>query len=456
LLSVSTIGFLSKSRDFHALLSRVLSVLGRFSIDSGKFACRLERYCAAASALGCVPTFAVTTSIMKRHSGLVKQLCGKGAELAVHGYSHIDYGVLCGEDQTKDFKKAVDTFKGCEIPFSGFRAPFLRVNSETTDALRSAGFLYDSSHAIAWPVLNRAKYSRHSWRAYQMLLEFYQAQMADDFLALPRSTRGLIEIPVSIPDDEALVERLGIRDQKEISTVWKAILRSTYERGELFTLSLHPERFLLCEAALAETVQDARRFSPRVWIATLKEIAEWWKEKQEFAFEIEPEPGERYRLHARCSDLATILVKNCRVDAPSSAWSNGYQVVRAKDFAVVSRVPPVIGVGIDSAPAAVDFLRSEGFVVQRSERHDQCAVYLNNLSHFSSADERQLCEEIERAKAPLLRFWRWPVNARSALTVTGDIDSMTLVDFAVRLLESWRSEKGNGRATQLRSADGEN
>jgi hypothetical protein len=33
---------------------------------------------------------------------------------------------------------------------------------------------------------------------------------------------------------------------------------------------------------------------------------------------------------------------------------------------------------------------------------------------------------------------------------------MTLVDFAVRLLESWRSEKGNGRATQLRSADGEN
>jgi hypothetical protein len=43
--------------------------------------------------------------------------------------------------------------------------------------------------------------------------------------------------------------------------------------------------------------------------------------------------------------------------------------------------------------------------------------------------------EVEASKGPLVRLWRWPAGARCALSVTGDVDSMTIVDFLRRPLE---------------------
>ena len=87
---------------------------------------------------------------------------------------------------------------------------------------------------------------------------------------LTRFKDGFIEIPVSIPDDEAMVERLGITQGKDISAIWGDILQKTYDRGDLLTLQLHPERISLCETALNDTVKQSRRFDPPVWVATLR------------------------------------------------------------------------------------------------------------------------------------------------------------------------------------------
>jgi hypothetical protein len=39
---------------------------------------------------------------------------------------------------------------------------------------------------------------------------------------------------------------------------------------------------------------------------------------------------------------------------------------------------------------------------------------------------------IEESKRPLVRLGTWPDGARSALAVTGDIDALTIWDFAAR------------------------
>jgi hypothetical protein len=146
---------------------------------------------------------------------------------------------------------------------------------------------------------------------------------------------------------------------------------------------------------------------------------------------------------AGCSERATLLLKNCEAEVPvAEQWSDGYQCITERELTVKSPRRPVIGVALDSSQEAFDFLRSEGFVVERSDQPDGYGIYLNNLQNFQVTDEKALSEKIERSKAPLLRYWRWPHQAKSALVVTGDIDAITLFDFGLRILETWRQ---NGR-----------
>jgi peptidoglycan/xylan/chitin deacetylase (PgdA/CDA1 family) len=434
--------FLSKSRSTRNLISRISSVLGRFSISAKKGETLLNRYSETTRHLGCVPTFPVPAVTMKRHPRLIRDLHDRGIEFAVHGYIHIDYGVLEPAEQEKHFQKAITTFRDNKIPFTGFRAPFLRINNETLPVLSRLKFAYDSSHAINWEVLDREKFPAQSWESYNRLIDFYQPYPDRDFLALPRAVDGIIEIPVSIPDDEAMVERLRITDTQEISRIWMHILEETHKRGELFTVQLHPERIMIFENALTEVILRAKTLEPSVWITTLGEITGWWQEKNEFNFNISPEDAGRFTVEANCSDRATVLFRNCRVDKDIVTGElGGYQVTPARRFVLESFVRPVIGVSPDTAASAVDFLKSEGYAVEQTTGPENCGIYLNTLSRFSAADEKPLSRKIEQSGAPLLRYWRWPERNKSALSVTGDLDSITLVDFVLRIFENWQQNR---------------
>ncbi len=436
--------WLSASRGIGNLFLRITTVLNRFGISAKRFERRLYRYRAVTGDLGCVPTLPVTAVILKRHPGLISKLSREGIEFAIHGYIHVDYGALSPEEQTRHFRKAIATFQSCQIPFAGFRAPYLRSSSKTPEVLSSLGFLYDSSQIIRWDVVEASRYKQEAWREYRKLLDYYQARSAGDYLSLPRLTGDLVEIPVSIPDDEAMVDRLGIVNWKEIAWIWRAILERTYCRGELFTVQLHPERIHLCEEALADILQQAGDLDPPVWTATLAEIARWWKERSQFRLEVSAEGSGHYRVRADCSGRATLLLKNGMANVPAAPWSCGYQSISARDFVIESPARPVVGVALDSSPEAIRFLESEGFVVERSDLPDGYAIHLTDLADFREADEKPLAEEIERSGAPILRYWRWPSRARSALAITGDIDSITIIDFVLRIFETWRQKRAVG------------
>ena len=433
---------LSKSRGARNLLFRITTILVRFGISAKKFQQLLNRYTAITESLGCVPTFGITAITLKRHSKMIRELHERGVEFAVHGYIHTDYKSIPLEQQTQHFCKAIKIFESSGITFTGFRAPFLRINGKTPKVLGNLGFQYDSSHIINWSVIDQTKYPKHSWREYNRLLDYYMPLNAEEHLSLPRFINGFVEIPVSMPDDEAMVDRLGITGGKEISKIWLDILRKTYNRGELFTVQLHPERISFCETALVDVVQEARKIDPQIWVATLREIAEWWNERTDFTLEVDSRDDGKYTVKADCSKRATLLFKNCEADVPTIEWANGYRSISARDFVLESPTRPVIGVSPDSSPEAVKFLETEGFIVEQSNQTSNYRLYFSDLAQFTEADEKSLSERIEQANAPLLRYWRWPNQARSALSITGDIDSITLTDFTLRIFENWRQ---NGR-----------
>jgi hypothetical protein len=427
---------LSKSRGLRNLISRIFSVARRFGVSPKKFERCLQRYFEVTHSAGCLPTLAITAAVLKRHPGYIRELSHRGVELMVHGYVHIDYQEVAREKKRQHFEKAINIFNQCQIPFAGFRAPFLRTNEHTTPILSNLGFLYNSSRALWWPINNIDSYSTYVKDNLNLLREFYQPLDAEKYLSLPRFKNGLIEIPVSIPDDEALVERMGIANPEEIGDIWVDIMQRIYDRGELFNFSLHPERIEHCETGLLKMLRKAGESSPPVWMATLKEIAEWWQERSNFSFDIQPQGNGKYRVRSACSERATILLKKGKINVPTNQWFDGYQYIKERDFILESTAWPVIGVRPDSPGEAVRFLQAEGYVVDTSTAAEDCGLYLGDLKQFSQADEKALSRQIEQADSCLLRYWRWPDGDRCALAVTGDIDSITITDFILRILEN--------------------
>ncbi len=433
------LGFLSKSRGTRGLIFRIFTVLCRFGISPKRFERRLKKYYEITHRAGYLPTFAITAVVLERHPDYIEELNRQGVEFAVHGYVHIDYKMCAREKKETHFKKAIEVFNRCGIPFVGFRAPFLRVNKDTKPILNKLGFLYHSSRVLFWPVIDLSIFSTYARNSCCHLMEFCTPLDADKYLSLPKKENGLIEIPVSLPDDETIIERLGITDEMQICEIWLEILRKIYSRGELFILSLHPERIDYCETALLEILRKSRELKPQLWVATLKEIAEWWKEKINFNIEMRPLGEGKYQVRASCSDRATVLVRNARVDVPAHEWMDGYLTIDKRNFILESEKRPVIGVGAKTSPAAIAFLKSEGYIVEEGGNPDDYGIYLDNLKQFNDTDEKPLSQKIEAySDAPLLRYWRWPYKSRSALSVTGDIDSITLSDFVFRIIENWR------------------
>jgi len=424
---------LLNSRGIRNIFSRAVVIPKRFGFTSKKIESRLNTYVDITKKFGFTPTFPTTAVTLKRHPNLIRKLSQRGAECAIHGYVHTDYKQFSLDEQIKHFERAIDIFKSCQIPFKSHRCPYLRWNEETLKVVSKLNFLCDSSQTMLWEVIDKNECRNHARKAYKTLLDFYEPKNAKEYLVLPKFKSAFVEIPVSIPDDEALIDRLGIADEKKITEIFEAILQETYARGELLTLQLHPERISFWRNALETILQQAREFNPSVWFATLGEIAKWWREKDKFTLEVNSQGIGKYTINARCSERATVLVRNCKVDKPTFDWTNGYKTIDDRNFTIESHTRPFIGVKPGSSKEAIRFLRTEGFVIEESNHPNNYGIYFDNLADFEEKDEKNISEMIENSNVPLLRFWRWPNRAKSALAVTGDIDAITLIDFFLRL-----------------------
>jgi hypothetical protein len=198
-------------------------------------------------------------------------------------------------------------------------------------------------------------------------------------------------------------------------------------------LTVHPERIDACATGVTAVLDAARAGSPPVWIARHDEIACWWRARVETKVVMESAKPGWVRVSAHGPAGLTLLVRNVAVANRTRPWKGDTFSVLGTEVEVEAQPRrPFIGVHADCPDSVSRFLREQGYIVEdaRSDREHACFV---QRDRFDLDDRLPLLAQIEERSFPLVRLGRWPSGAASALSVTGDVDALTIGDYASRL-----------------------
>jgi hypothetical protein len=413
---------------------RLIALLKRYGLTASRAKRRTLDCVDTLARHDCRPTFPTPGQVVHRNGAFCRELQRRGAELAIHGYHHLDFRALSDDEAHSQFARAASAYEQNGIRPDGFRCPYLsyveRVNRLLPPALE-----YSSNKAIEWDVV-RPEDSRRAGpgarAVFEGLSRFYQPVPSRTHVSVPSMTGQLVEIPVCLPDDLQLLDGLKL-DHSAMLEAWTDLLHQTHRRGELFDVLFHPESFDRSGPVLEAVLRKARTLRPSVWITQLRDINQWWREKSRFGISTFYESGF-VRLEFRCSERATILTRHIETGERTSAWDGSYRVLESRTLRLnASEKRPFVGVAADPDDAVVAFLAEQGYIVETGSAATACATYLGPIERARAQEPAQLIEWIERSATPLVRFWRWPSNARSALCVTGDLDALSLTDYAARL-----------------------
>ena len=203
----------------------------------------------------------------------------------------------------------------CKKEVRGFRAPLLQHGQELLAALGKAGYMYDSS-APSWEPLSPTSFRPHGVGT-----------------VFPFFVSGVLEIPVSLPQDHQLIRVSGLATSEAVEELFRVSLWIRGVGGACVLL-VHPDY----EFGQPENAEEYSRLlekfksDPECEILTLGELAEWWIHRANSR--IETRNGSmsiQYGDNGRSGDLELELVtgygrdgfKVSRLDSPEIASRSG-------------------------------------------------------------------------------------------------------------------------------------
>jgi len=442
---MNLISFSIKTKGMHNFARRLWTVFTRFGITERQTRRALRAIIDSLRAYNAAPTFFIPAVVLNRQPALIAEISGLGAEVGVHGYVHNDYRTLNAAEQYRQTERAISVFRRTHIPHQGFRNPYLGWTEESLHVFEALGFLYESNEAVIHDVVDLNSLPAVLRSGYEKSLALFQAIPCSVYSLRPHFEGKLLRIPTSIPDDEMLFDRLRM-DAGEVGRTWSQIMQRVYDLGGLYTLNLHPERGLLCKQALDVLLSHASTRPLPVWKTRLQDIARWWEERRQFRMSITPVAPARWRVEMSCTPRATLLARHLTVeDQAESAWFGADKRIsfQVHSFVVHAERCPSIGLSPDTPEQVADFLHEQGYPTTYCGQGDATlyALYLDIPDWSGASREQQreqrsrLIEQIEQLETPLLHFGCWPQGNRAALAISGDIDSVTIQDFFLRILE---------------------
>ncbi|HJT56512.1 MAG TPA: polysaccharide deacetylase family protein [Ktedonobacteraceae bacterium] len=441
---MNLIFFSIKTKGVHNFARRLRTVFTRFGLTEAQTQRALQAIIDTLQSYNAAPTFFIPAVVLRRHADLIAGIARRGAEIGVHGYVHNDYRTLTEPEQYNQTRKAVSVFERLQVPFQGFRNPYLGWNDASLRVFTELDFCYESNQAILHDVIDTEMLSPLIRSGFEKSLDLFQATSCSAYALRPHFEGKLLRIPTSIPDDEMLFDRLRITDAGEVGRIWGQVMQRVYDLGGLYTLNLHPERGLLCQQALNSLLGYACSRPLPVWVARIGDIAQWWKERSKFRLTVTPQGADSWHVEATCTTRATLLGRHLTVkEQPVTPWLGDDALIESRSFTVQSPQYPCIGISIRTPEAVVNFLNEQGYPSMRcaSEESQNYAYYLDMPEGLETTKKDQvqrlsaLIDEIEALEAPLLHFGCWPDGSRAALAVSGDIDSVTVQDFFLRVIE---------------------
>ncbi len=441
---MNLISFSVRTKGIHNFLRRIGTVFTRFGFSERRSRRALYAILTSLKQVDAGPTFFIPAVVLNRHPRLIAEIARQGAEIGIHGYVHNDYRTLTEKQQYQQTEAAIAVFKQTKISYQGFRNPYLGWTDASRRVFAALGLSYESNDAVLHDVLDLDQCSPLLRGGFEKSLALFRAIPCTSYTLRPHLEGKLVHIPTSLPDDEMLFDRLRITNPAEVGRIWSSVMQRVYDRGGIYTLNLHPERGILCQAAL-DLLLAAARSQPRpVWVARLGEIAEWWTERSQFKMQITPQEPGHWLVEAMCSPRATLIARCLEVvDGPTTPWAADEVWVTSQRFTVKTPRRPCLGVSLQTPQEALHLLQEAGYPAVRCSREaaQEYALYLDLPEGLGVTREQRiqqcsaLVEEIDQVEAPLLRFGCWPDGYQASLSVTGDIDSVTIQDFFFRILE---------------------
>jgi len=445
---VNLITFSIRTKGLHNFARRLWTVFARFGFSEAKMHRALFAVMDALREHNGAPTFFIPAVVLERHPELIANIAQHGAEIGIHGYVHNDYRTLSEPEQYRQTQQAISVFQKTRTPYQGFRNPYLGWTEASLRVFTKLAFGYESNEAVLHDVIDVASLSPTLKDGYKKSQALYQVLPANEYTLRPHFEGGLLRIPTSVPDDEMLFDRLRM-SAEEVGQAWRQVMQNVYQYGGLYVLNLHPERGTLCRHALDLLLDCAHSRPQPVWLARLEDIAQWWQERSQFRLNITPLTTDYWLVEAKCSPRASLLARHLTVDYQTTTeWSDGEDRVCGHRCIVQSKVCPCIGLSQQTPQEVLNFLYEQGYPAMRCSNEDasRYTLYLDLPEGLGETRAEQLqrrsalVQKIEHLKAPFLHFGCWPDGNRAALSITGDIDSVTVQDFFLRILEVSRSK----------------
>ena len=442
---MNLVSFSLRTKGASNFLRRLHTVFTRFGFSERIIHRSLLTAVQALQVYASAPTFFIPAVVLKRHPRLIAEIAGRGAEIGVHGYVHNDYRTLSAQQQFAQTQQAIEIFQTVQIDYAGFRNPYLGWTDEALEVYRQLGFRYESNEAVLHDVVDLKNFSPTIQKGFAKSLELFQAIPCTSYNLRPHLEGELVRIPTSIPDDEMTFDRLRITDPQEVGEIWSEVMRRVYEREGIYTLNYHPERCVLCDRALQKLLAFASSRPLPVWITRLGEVAAWWQERRAFRLSFKQLTPERWHVSASCTQRATLLGRYLEVEEPvARPWMSTEQRIECTSFTIHAARLPCLALSPRTPDEVEAFLYEQGYPVAPGIEEAALAGYacyldlpegLGRSREEQRALRSELLQKIENLETPLLRFGYWPSGQRAALSVTGDIDSVTIQDFFWRILE---------------------
>ena len=433
ILKLTYLKHIVETKGLRHSVERVAQVVSRFSQGRKRFTQMISCLEKEFSNENIEITFCVSANLLERHRDLIEKLRALGHSIAAHGYHHTKMTNYSKDEQLEILKRAHRVFDDLGVSVNGFRCPYLNFNQDTIEALQLSPYLWTSHQLISRGNGYEQKIGR--------LRSMYNIVPVAEALSLPKFTGEILEIPITLPDDEILYERCRVRDIDQIHKAWLEVFEQTYQEGELFHLLFHPERFAYIKEAILKLIQQVKTMQPAVWTPSLDELTKWWRQRARIRWTVEPAPVGGWRVRIKGPREATVLLKVTELSSKTVPIYKDYASIPPFEETLAGRIYEAgshkkytIGISKTCPCAVEEFLTQEGFLVERADNPDSHSFFISGISNFSETDKRPLLKEIDHCREPLLRIWRWPYEARAAFTISSDVDSVVLSDFLGRIL----------------------
>jgi hypothetical protein len=422
-----------KSKGSHAFFQRMTRIARHYGLSPQSMMDSLRQFTELLDKFNCTATFPIPAVILHRYASSIRKYYNSKIEFAIHGYAHNTYSSLDQGSIKSQINRAIEVFINTGFSPKGFRSPYLSRNSYLHKIAYEAGLSYISNQPYLWNIVEVPDDLSVKIESRKRILDFYNPWISDERPSIPRINHNIIDIPVSLPDDEILVDRLQGMTGLVIK-IWLKMLELSYQRGELLTIQLHPERICVCRDCLKILLSEAQTLTPKVWIASLAEISAWWKSLNQAKAHISIDEDSTYHFDLCASNDVCILVRGVEITAPVKPFTDGFHLVNTSSFTLRSSHYPIIGISARTSSSLTNFLRQQGFIVEEAHGSRPYSIYLDRPS-YDELQENSVLDYIADIPHPLIKLSRWPDGAQSALAITGDIDALTLWDYGFRLFD---------------------